>query len=154
MHGGRSPQALAAVATRETEHRALLAIQREGFQPVSDPIGVLRELAGEAVALKDLLREHVARLTEIRYQAGAGEMVRGELQAYGQAFDRAAKLCEALAKLGLDERAVRVTEEQVDQMEHALTAALLVIADKSLRAEVLREMAVQLRILAAAEAVA
>lgn len=113
MHGGRSPRGLAAGRRRlaEADARETLARLGEASTVVTDPVRVLQEIAGEALELKDLLRERVARLTALRYETGAGEQTRGELAAYERALDRTAKICESLAKLGLDERAQRLSEE-------------------------------------------
>jgi hypothetical protein len=113
LHGAKSPRALAAGRRRlsEADARETLARLGEASTVVTDPVRVLQEIAGEALELKDLLRERVARLTALRYETGAGEQTRGELQAYERALDRTAKICESLAKLGLDERAQRLTEQ-------------------------------------------
>jgi hypothetical protein len=95
----------------EADARETLARLGEASTVVTDPVRVLQEIAGEALELKDLLRERVARLTALRYETGAGEQTRGELAAYERALDRTAKICESLAKLGLDERAQRLSEE-------------------------------------------
>lgn len=112
-HGGAAKQVRAAAARRVAEAKATQAIQREHLSPVDDPIAALRELAAEALGVKRYFAERVNQLEQLRYQAGAGEQVRGELLLYGQAFDRAARLCESLAKLNLDERVTRIEEANV-----------------------------------------
>jgi hypothetical protein len=102
-----------AAARRLAEEKATRAIEREHLAPVDDPIGALRELAAEAIGVKRYFAERVNQLEQLRYQAGAGDQVRGELLLYGQAFDRAARLCESLAKLGLDQRVVQIEESKV-----------------------------------------
>ena len=68
MHGGRSPRGLAAGRRRlaEADARETLARLGEASTVVTDPVRVLQEIAGEALELKDLLRERVARLTANR----------------------------------------------------------------------------------------
>ena len=129
MHGAATPFKLRAAERRAQAAQATKAVQRENLPPVDDPISALRALASEALALKDYFKERVDALEELRYQAGAGEQVRGELLMYGQAFDRAARLCESLARLGLDERTVRIEESKV-----VLLVAVLqkVLADPAL----------------------
>ena len=124
MHGGASPHVRAAAQRRVAEAKATKVIAREKLAPVDDPIRALRELAAEALAVKAYFGDRVNALEQLRYQAGAGEQVRGELILYGQAFDRAAKLCESLARLNLDERTVRLDEARVTLLVGALARVL------------------------------
>jgi len=127
LHGGASPQARGAAQRRLALQRATRAVAGQMVMPVDDPIRALRQLAGEALALKSYFRARVDALEELRYQAGAGEQTRAELLLYERALDRAAKFCEALSRLGLEERSVAVTEKQVEILttvvERALEAA-------------------------------
>jgi hypothetical protein len=131
MHGASTPFKLRAAERRAQEAQAAKAVQRESLLPVDDPIAALRELAAEALGLKRYFGERVNALEAIRYEGhgGAGEQVRAEMTLYGQAFDRAARLCESLARLGLDERTVRIEESKV-----VLLVAVLqkVLADPAL----------------------
>lgn len=128
VHGGRSPQALSAAAGRVATERARRYLAALGGEvpSVTDPIGELERLAGQAVALVDLLRAVVANLEELRYSAlGAGqEQVRGELSAYLAALGRAESILGKLAALGLDERRVRVQEAQAAVLVAAVAAVL------------------------------
>jgi hypothetical protein len=113
MHGGKLPNVRRMLARQEVEAKALRAIEREGITPVGDPVELLRSLAGEAVALKDFFAARMAALEEIRYATpGAGEQLRAEVSAYERGLDRAERFLADLARLGLDERRVRVTEAQ------------------------------------------
>ena len=115
FHGGSTPRGLAAGRRRVALQKATRAIEQQGIAPVDDPIGALRELAAEALGLKRYFGDRVAALESVRYEghAGAGEQIRAEMTLFGQMFDRSAKLCEALARLGLDERAVQIDEARV-----------------------------------------
>ncbi|MGC2295308.1 MAG: hypothetical protein WA695_01255 [Candidatus Dormiibacterota bacterium] len=114
-HGGALKRSRAAAQRRLAEAKATKAIAREKLTPVDDPIGALRELAAEAIALKRYFGERVAALQSVRYEGhgGAGEQVRAEMTLFGQMFDRSAKLCESLARLGLDDRVARIEEAKV-----------------------------------------
>jgi hypothetical protein len=125
FHGGRSPQALAAATRRMAESRATAAIDREGLRPVNDPISALRELAAEAMSVKDFFAARVAALEQLRYEGHAGEQVRAELTAYERALDRAGRFCVDLAKLNLDARMVAVSEAQGRMLAERVEAALL-----------------------------
>ena len=91
VHGGSSPQALAAAAERLALTRAQRTLESIGeTAPCRDPLTALEDLAGQALALVDVLRGAVSRLEQIRYQdAHAGEQLRGELTAYLSALARA-----------------------------------------------------------------
>jgi hypothetical protein len=113
MHGGSSPQARSAAKRRLAEEKATKAVARLGLAPVDDPVGELRSLAAEALALKSYFKERVDALDQLRYAVGAGEQVRGELILYERALDRSAKFCDQLARLNLEDRAVRIDEARV-----------------------------------------
>lgn len=109
-HGGRAPQAKAAAARRQVEAKATAALSRENIQPVDNPLLALQQLAGEVVRVKDFLGGRVEVLQELRYRGIGGEQVRGELTAYGAAMDRSIRVLEAIARLNIDERLVKIAE--------------------------------------------
>ena len=115
-HGGSSPQAKAKAAARLAEQRArrYLADLGGDVEPVTDPIGELERLAGQAVALTDLLRGVVSELEELRYRSSGvgGEQVRGELQAYVASMARSESILGRIIALDLDARRVRVQEAE------------------------------------------
>jgi hypothetical protein len=103
-------------------------VRRAGFalerlnQPsrIGDPIDRLEELAADALALTEALKEQVAVLRSIRYESDrGGEQIRGELTAYLSAMNTAEKVLASIVRLDLDSRRLRVAEAQ---------AALFVIA--------------------------
>lgn len=126
MHGGAARQVKAAAARRLAETKVRKALDEVGVREVTNPLEELRALTGEVVAWKDALANHVAAL-EDRYrftdEKGA-EQLRAEVALYERALDRAGKILETWARLGLDamlaDMQVRVTSTQVD----ALTAGL------------------------------
>lgn len=124
-HGGRAPQVRQAAHVRLVESRARQVLSREGVEPVADPISALQQLAGEVVALKDLLAAKVSELQSWRYESRLGaEQLRSELLLLERAQDRAGRMLTDLAKLGLDERAVRVTEQQAAVIAQVLQRVL------------------------------
>jgi len=128
IHGGRSPQALAKAVQRRTERAARRTLESLGTtEPCTDAVAALEDLAGQAVALTDILRHKVADLEEIRYKGGVGdgvEQVRGELQAYLAAMGQCERILRSIIALNLDARRVRVQEAQVAIMVKALAKVL------------------------------
>lgn len=116
MHGGLSPQALRAAAERQARAAALRTLRDLGeVEPVTDPVGALEHLAGQAVALVEVLRGLVSKLEEVRYSGGpgsGGEQLRGELTAYLSALGRAESILGRIVALDLDARRVRLQEAQ------------------------------------------
>lgn len=147
-HGGRSPNLRAVTESANVERKALLAIRREGVEPVGDPVELLLSLTAEAAEWQRQLREIVAGLSLIRYEDAKGaEQLRSEIALYERALDRTQKFATDLARLNLEERQARVTERQVEITEKALTVALaLKIADEAVRMDVLGEFSTQLRL--------
>lgn len=127
-HGGSTGHVRRKAAQRVIERRArkVLADLAE-VEPVSDPMAALEDVAGQAVALVDVLRGLVGNLQEIRYRGGVGtgvEQVRGELQVYLQALARAESVLGRILSLDLDSRRVRLQEAQVGRIVEAVEAAL------------------------------
>jgi hypothetical protein len=119
---------MAKAAERRAEAQARRALAALEFSsPCEDPIGALLDLAGQAMALVDLLRPVVARLEEVSYKGGLGagpEQVRGELQAYLAAMKRAESILGRIVSLDLESRRVAVSEAQATVMVTALAAVL------------------------------
>lgn len=128
MHGGTAPQVKAAARRRLAESKVRQALDEVGIREVENPLEELRALTGEVVAWKDALARHVAAL-EDRYRFTddkGGEQLRAEVALYERAMDRAVKVLETWARLGIDamlaDLRVRVTEAQVDGMVRGLEA--------------------------------
>jgi len=112
LHGGntRNHRKKAAEADAEARARALLA--ELDIQPCEDPLTELQLLGGEVVAWKNTIRGLVNDLTEIRYEGEHGEQLRAEIALFERALDRCERVLTSIAKLGLDERLVRIREGQ------------------------------------------
>jgi hypothetical protein len=124
-HGGQLPRVKAKAEVNAAAERAQQEVMRLGFEPVTDPLAQLASVAGELVAVKDRLREHVERLTQIRTLSAEGtEQVRAELSAYQQALRDTVSVLAAMARLNIGERLAKVSEAQLELMEKALRYAL------------------------------
>lgn len=123
-HGGRAKQNKAAAAVRTTEVQIRQALGKLTIVPVDNPLAKLQMLAGEAEAWKDLLAEHVAKLTAMRYGTEGGEAIRGEVQLFERAMDRCLQVLATIAKLNIDERLVRIAEGQKTMVIQAVDAGI------------------------------
>ncbi|WP_018502550.1 hypothetical protein [Parafrankia discariae] len=137
MHGGSAPAARARAAERTADAglRALVA----GYEiaPVEDPFTALITLAGEVLGLKDAARGLVADLDS------AGEET--SLAVYERALDRSAKVLGDVARLKIDDRLARISEQQANTLVQVIAAVVrrlgLDIDDPQVRAAVRTELA-------------
>jgi len=123
-HGGGNPVAQAKGLERyhaaKIEEKARRIVERQGITALEDPIQALEDTIAEKIALKDFLKSRVDELTSIRYESkGGAEQVRGELSFYVRMLDDVTKSLVDYTRLGLEERKVRVTELQRQQVAEA-----------------------------------
>lgn len=123
MHGGHAPQTKARADERQTEEKVRKTLGRLQVVPVENPLLELQKLAGEAVAWKEKVADHVAELEKLRYATDGGEQIRGEIVLFERALDRCATVLGAIARLNIDERLAKVEERQVELVAKALSAA-------------------------------
>lgn len=125
LHGGSTPNQVKAAERRQAEDGARRILADFGTAaPVSNPLEALAQLAGEIVAVKDAFRAMVERLNSVRYSTDGGEQLRAEVALYERALDRSARILGDIARLGLDERLVKISERQASVVVGALNAAL------------------------------
>jgi hypothetical protein len=125
-HGGRAPRVKAAAATKLVEQDIAKTLGRLTVVPIHDPLTALAELAGEITAWKELAAERVAALKELaqrNYATGADE-VHAEIQVYERALDRCVHVLATIARLNIDERLVKISQQQADLVQKALLGAL------------------------------
>lgn len=91
------------------------ALQRQGVEPVDNPLQVLQELAAEVVSLRDYMRDRIDQ----------GNVGGEHLAAYEHALDRVGRLLTDLSRLDLAEEGVsgKATEHPKLQAALALLAA-------------------------------
>jgi hypothetical protein len=128
-HGGQLPRVKAKAAANITEQQVQRQLATLDVSPVGDPLHQLAILAAQMLAWRDSMADKVNHLTSLRYQSeseyGEGaEQLRAEVALWERALDRCERVLVAMAKLNIDERLARVTEQQLARIEAAVTAAL------------------------------
>jgi hypothetical protein len=127
LHGGKTPGSLAKAAERRAEAATRLTLYRDGITPVTNVLEAFQQVVSETVAFKDVLERRVGELAagEWRFtDEKGGEQLRSEISLYERAMDRAGKFLEAWAKLGLEERMVKLEESKVAIVVAAFLASL------------------------------
>lgn len=126
MHGGSTPGGLATGRRVQAEAQMGATLGRLGYTPVGDPLTALADLAGEVVAWKDLAAAHVARLQQMARdnEISGAEEVRASIVVFERALDRALAVLGTIAKLNIDERLARITEQRAKTMADMLRKVL------------------------------
>jgi len=141
MHGGGAPQVKAKAAERVAQQEFDKAMSKAlailEVTPVDNPLTVLAELAGQAVAFKNALAERVNDLQSVRFTDARGaEQLRSEVALWERALDRCERFCTSMARLRIDDRLAKVEEAQIELVLAALDAGLVAAdVDPSRRVE-------------------
>lgn len=124
-HGGTSPTGSQSAREQRIEAEARKVLYRHDAPAVTNHLDALQRLAGRALALEETIGAIVNDLRSVRYESkGGGEQLRAEVAVLERAMDRAGRLLVDIAKLNIEERLARVTEQQAEQVSAALAAAL------------------------------
>jgi len=120
-HGGSTPSGRIHALNQQAER----LLYKHDAAPVADPLEALQRLAGRALALEETIGELVNNLRSVRYETETGgEQLRSEVAVLERAMDRCGRLLVDIAKLNIEERLARVTEQQAQMTMEALSAAL------------------------------
>jgi hypothetical protein len=109
------------------ERQTGMVMRSRPFEPVQNPFLELMDLAGEMKAFKDRIgaRVDAMNIEEFRYEhERAGEQIRAEIMIYIKAMERLEACLTKIAKLGIEERMMRITERQAEIIEQALLRTL------------------------------
>jgi hypothetical protein len=124
-HGGRAPQVAAAAKRRLLEQDVMAELAKLDLEPLGDPLTQLALLAAQAAWWKDAMAERVNRLTSLRYEGtGSGEQLRAEVALWERALDRCEKFLSSMARLNIDERLAKISEDQGRLIADFVGAAL------------------------------
>lgn len=111
FHTGSTPNGEAHGRQLLAERDAARSLADLGYEPVTDPLDALADLAAKAVALSKHFADRVADLEEYRYESdGKTEQVRAELLLLERYMLMAQKFLRDWVQLGFDERRVRLDE--------------------------------------------
>lgn len=126
LHGGCIPTVVTSEARKAVEREARAAFGRlaDVSTPVADPLTALADLAGHVGAWMQFLADRVADLQTLAYSGEAGEQVKGEIVLFERALDRCNTVLGTYARLNIDERLARISEQQADMVLKALGAGL------------------------------
>jgi len=137
-HLGNSPTVAKAAETARLEHELRETLIQLGAPLVEDPLLELQKLGGEALQWKQAIAAKVNELTSLRYEGEhAGEQLRAEVGLYERSLDRLERVLVSMARLNLDERLVRINEQQGQLIQAVLLGA---IQDLGLPEEVQRAL--------------
>jgi len=151
MHGGAAPQVRAAAAERQLDARLERLVGQLEGERCDNPLEALAQLAGEILAWKDLVRQRVSELQDLRYASNGpvGEQIRGEVILFERALDRCVKVLGMIARLDLDTRLAKITEEQAINLVRAVEVGITAAGLSGASAErARRAVAGELRLLA------
>ena len=120
LHGGSTPNG----RKHALAEQARIELARLDVAPVEDPLSELAKITGQVIAWKDQIAAKVNELTSIRYSTEGGEQLRAEVALLERAFDRCEKFLTAMARLNIDERLAKISEERAEVIITVFTAAL------------------------------
>ena len=124
MHGG----VLNPVKVKERQIVAKVngELQRRGWDPVTDPLAELADLAGEILEFKELCREQINHLESwVGYNQDEEEFARALVQAYERSLDRSGKILLDMSRLGLDAAALQAARERPTREQAATLANVI-----------------------------
>jgi hypothetical protein len=141
LHGGCTPTQRKHAHLKLAERGAAVELAEAGYEPVTDPVATLADVAGQARALLAIFASKVDALGDgIRYESEKGvEQLRAEMAIYERMLDRTAKFAGKLAELGFEERRLEMDEQDGRRLVEVLLAvidAVFLLPGVNVKAEV------------------
>jgi hypothetical protein len=127
LHAGSTPKGTTGAAVAKVNAEALALLQRLGEpEPLEHPVVELLALGSKAKAWLEVLEEKLAELSDfVSLDNFGAEQARALVKMYSEATVALHHLLVDLAKLGLEERLVRVSEKQSADMARVIEAVLI-----------------------------
>lgn len=156
MHGGKSPQALAAVEKRQIEAKTMLAIGKAIIQydgdVTIDPLQSLLRMVQTAAWAERAYAAKIAAdlgddvLTTIYTEGGSYKKAHPYLELWNDERDRLAKFSKLALDAGVAEKQLKVEIAQIELTASALDGALTAAGiDAAQRFDILQDMARRLK---------
>ena len=124
-HGGMAPQVQAKAAERLLQIKAAGEVRKRGWEPVTDPVGMLQDAAGEALAWLDLCRELLGDLHRIDYSdLREVQDVKPAIALYERSLDRVAKTAADMVRLGIEAKVARDRDAAAVWLRQVFTLAV------------------------------
>lgn len=143
LHSGSTPSGKAVAARQRVKAEAEAALRGMNIEPINDPLTELAHHAGEVRAMRDVLRDEVNRLEELRYKGATGEQIRAELGAYQTALRDTTAVLVQYARLNIDERLTQIEEKKAERVVAAINAVIDFLGVTGQQAAQAREIAVR-----------
>lgn len=124
FHGG----VLNPVIIKEREIRAKIngELQSRGWEPVTDPLAALADIAGEILEFKELCRAQINNLEGwVGYNQDEEEFARALVLSYERSLDRSGKILLDMSRLGLDAAALNAARERPTREQAATLANVI-----------------------------
>ncbi len=124
-HGGNLPNVKRSAAFRlartDAERKAMQRLRDKfGTTSTTDAIAEIDKLANEAIVFKDICRDKLIELDQVRYEGKAGEQLRAEVALYERSLDRCNVILSSYVKLGIAER-----KQKLDEAEALLVVGVI-----------------------------
>lgn len=128
-HGGSTRTQVVGAERQqvEAEARRLFDKIAPDVVPVDNPLEAYAQFAGRVMAWLALMDALLGDLDSPRYKGVTAEQIRGEVLLFERAMDRANTVLSSYARLNIDERLVRVNEQQSALVVAAVEAGLAAI---------------------------
>ena len=124
-HGSSAPQVRAKAAERVLQVKAAGEVRKRGWEPVTDPVGMLQDAAGEALAWLDLCRELLGDLRSVEYSdARLVQDVKPAIALYERSLDRVAKTAADMVRLGIEAKVARDRDAAAVWLRQVFTLAV------------------------------
>lgn len=126
-HGGAAPQVRRAAMARAATADAMALVHSKGYTKMTDPVEALFDVASQMLALRSVLADRVAELTDqdLTHVDRAGqESISALLSALSQSLKDVGQLLVQINRLGLDRRRVDIETAKLQLIAGAIETAV------------------------------